>query len=95
MHVILIKIKESNLDYISHKNIKESHIDEYTLDISRTAPSILSNNLITGIHNKEGSCLNNLRSDDNLRPESETTSMNSVPNDNVRPESETIFMNGF
>ena len=30
--------------------------------------------------NKEGSCLNNIRFNDNLRPESETTFMNSLPN---------------
>ena len=40
--------KESNLDYISHKNIKESHIDEYGLHINRTGSSILVKNLILG-----------------------------------------------
>ena len=32
-------IKESNLDYISHENIKKSHIDEYGLCINRTGSS--------------------------------------------------------
>ena len=39
--------KESNLDYISHENIKESHIDEYGLHINRTGSSILVKNLIS------------------------------------------------
>ena len=84
-------VQESNLDYISHENIKESHINEYGLHINRTGSSILAKNLISGIRNfwcfldskKEvnidGSCLNNIRFYDNLRPESETISMNSVP----------------
>ena len=44
-------VKESNLDYISHENIKESHIDEYGLHINRTGSSILAKNLISGIRN--------------------------------------------
>ena len=44
-------VKESNLDYISHENIKESHIDEYGHHINRTGSSILVNNLISGIRN--------------------------------------------
>ena len=42
-------VKESNLDYISHENIKESHINEYGLHINRTGSSILAKNLISGI----------------------------------------------
>ena len=84
-------VKESNSDYISHKNIKESHINEYGLHIYRTGSSILAKNLISGTRNfwcfldskKEvnidGSCLNNIRFYDSLRPESETIFMNSVP----------------
>ena len=84
-------VKESNLDYISHENINESHINEYSLNINRTGSSILAKNLISGIRNfwcfldskKEvnidGSCLNNIRFYDNLRPGSETISMNSIP----------------
>ena len=30
--------KESNLDYISHENIKELHIDQYGLHVNRTVP---------------------------------------------------------
>ena len=44
-------VKESNLDYISHENIKESHINEYGLHINRTGSSILAKNLISGIRN--------------------------------------------
>ena len=44
-------VKESNLDYISHENIKESRIDEYGLHINRTGSSILPKNLISGIRN--------------------------------------------
>ena len=65
-------VKESNLDYIFHENIKESHIDEYGLHINRTASSILAKNLILGIRNScfldskkevniDGSCLMNIR----------------------------------
>ena len=43
--------KESSLDYISHENIKESHIDEYGLHINRTGSSILAKNLNSGICN--------------------------------------------
>ena len=42
-------VKESNLDFISHENIKESHINEYGLHINRTGSSILTKNLISGI----------------------------------------------
>ena len=35
-------VKESNLDYISHENIRESHIDECGLHINRTGSSILA-----------------------------------------------------
>ena len=44
-------VKESRLDYFSHQNIKESHIDEYVLHINRTGSSILAKNLISVIHN--------------------------------------------
>ena len=44
-------VKQSNLDYISHENIKESHINEYSLNINRTGSSILAKNLISGIRN--------------------------------------------
>ena len=44
-------VKGSNLDYISHENIKESHIDEYGFDNNRTGSSILAKNLISGICN--------------------------------------------
>ena len=44
-------VKESNLDYISHENIKESHINEYGLHINKTGSSILAKNLISGIRN--------------------------------------------
>ena len=43
-------VKESNLDFISHENKKESHINEYGLHINRTGSSILTKNLISGIH---------------------------------------------
>ena len=39
-------VKESNLDFISHENKKESHINEYGLHINRTGSSILTKNLI-------------------------------------------------
>ena len=42
-------VKESNLDFISHENKKESHINEYGLHINRTGSSILTKNLISGI----------------------------------------------
>ena len=42
-------VKESNLDFISHENKKESHINEYGLHINRTGSSILTKNLIWGI----------------------------------------------
>ena len=42
---------ESNLDNISHENIKELHIDEYGLLVNRTGSSILAKNLISGIRN--------------------------------------------
>ena len=44
-------VKESDLDYISHENVKESNIDEYGLHINRTGSSILAKNLISGIRN--------------------------------------------
>ena len=44
-------VKESNLDHISHENIKESHINEYGLHINKTGSSILAKNLISGIRN--------------------------------------------
>ena len=80
-------VKESNSYYISHENINASHIDERS-SINRTGSSILAKNLISGIcnfryfldPNKEvnidGNCLNNIRLYDNLRPQSETISMN-------------------
>ena len=86
-------VKEPNSDYISHENVKESDIDEYDIDIYRTDSSILAKNLISGIHNYwcfseskkeiniDGSCLNKIRFYDNLRPESEAISMNSVPDE--------------
>ena len=82
-----------NLYYTSHKNIKQSRINEYGLHINRTGSSILAKNLISGIRNflcfsnskKEvhidGICLKNIRFYDNLRPESEMISMNSVPDE--------------
>ena len=42
-------VQESNLDYISHENIKESHIDEYGLHINRTGSSILAKHLVSEI----------------------------------------------
>ena len=39
-------LKESNLEYISHENMKESNIDEYHLQIDRTSSLILAKNLI-------------------------------------------------
>ena len=86
-------VKESNLNYICHENIRESRIDEYGLHINRTDSSILAKNLILGIRNFrcfldskikvniDGSCLNNVRFYDNLRPESQTISPNSVPDE--------------
>ena len=44
-------VKESSLDYISHKNIKGLHIDECGLHINRTGSFILTKNLILGIRN--------------------------------------------
>ena len=44
-------VKESNLNYISHKNIEESSIDEYGLRINRTGSSILAKTPISGIYN--------------------------------------------
>ena len=44
-------LKESNLDYISHNNKKESHIDEYGIHINRTSSSISAKNLISEICN--------------------------------------------
>ena len=86
-------VKESNLNYIRHESIKESCIDEYGLHINRIGSSILAKNLILGIRNFrcfldskikvniDGSCLNNVRLYDNLRPESQTISLNSVPDE--------------
>ena len=42
-------VKESNLDSISHENIKVSHIDQYGLHTNRTYSSVLDKNLISEI----------------------------------------------
>ena len=46
--VFMELVTESNLDYISHENIQESHIDEYGLHINRTGSAIFAENLISG-----------------------------------------------
>ena len=87
-------LKESNLEYISHENMKESHIDEYDLQINRNSSLILAKNLIWGIFfiffcfldfNKEvnidANCVYIIRFYDNLRPEPEKMSINLAPDE--------------
>ena len=42
-------VKESNLDSISHENIKVLHIDQYGFHTNKTYSSVLDKNLISGI----------------------------------------------
>ena len=84
-------VKESNLDSISHENIKVLHIDQYGFHTNKSYSSVLDKNLISGIRefwcfldykkklNIDGSCLTNIRFYGNPRPEPETISWNSTP----------------